>query len=157
LRAPEIPMLRMPAPPPLRMPELPMLQMPALPALLAPVTSPPVPLSLQERREPFLPKLPALPIPEVAVPAAAATPMTSADRLSADRLKPVPPSSLLGEGRRGPVSTNETSNNSITINLHYAPVLNGARPEDFDARKHADSIVRIVKDTLVRERRLKFE
>jgi hypothetical protein len=43
----------------------------------------------------------------------------------------------------------------VTINLHYAPTIHGATPEDLN--KHADHIVRIVKNKLGREARLRYD
>lgn len=57
----------------------------------------------------------------------------------------------------GPMSPATRTAGTITINVNYAPTFNGATSADFNARRHADEIVRLVSNRLYREARLRFE
>ena len=65
------------------------------------------------------------------------------------------PAYAMAGAMAGAVGGGRMGNGGIVINLNYS--VNGSTPQDFDPRKHADHIVRIIRDRLDREQRLRFE
>jgi len=126
---------------------------PALPAPPAMTGWEPVPLKIPVLHAPEIPtpRIPALPIlhtSEIALPAVVttATPMLAPLLSRAERRRSLEP-----------LAAAPTVGTTINLNLHYAPVINGVTPADWNPRKQADEIMRIVKDKLTREARLRFE
>ncbi|MBV8361245.1 MAG: hypothetical protein JO189_25395 [Deltaproteobacteria bacterium] len=111
-----------------------------------------VALSSQIALAPPVPR--ALHAPEITLPTTIPTPAPS---LSRAEEHPFEPDALKGKLRPGPPAAAPAGGMTINLNLHYAPVINGAKPDDWNSRRQADDIMRIVKDKLTREARLRFE